>query len=113
MAPTESLQSTSHTLLVRVQKLEPQAWERFLRLYGPLVYGWCLQARLNPADAADAMQEVFAAVFASIGNFHRDHPGDTLRGWLRVICRHKLNDFFRRRAKSPAGVGGSEATVQL
>ncbi len=107
MAPTDSLNSTSVTLLVRVQELEPQAWERFLHLYGPLVYGWCLQARLNPTDAADVMQEVFTAIFSGIREFRLDQPGSTLRGWLRVICRHKLADFFRRQATTPQAVGSA------
>ena len=113
MAATDSLDSTSQTLLVRVQKLEPQAWERFLHLYGPLVYGWCRHAGLNSADAADVMQEIFTAVFTAIRKFRHDQPGSTLRGWLRVIGRNKLNDFFRRRADAPEARGGIEATLQL
>jgi RNA polymerase sigma-70 factor (ECF subfamily) len=113
MPPTDSLDSTSQTLLARVQRFEPEAWERFLCLYGPLVYGWCLHAGLNSTDAADVVQEVFTSVFKAIHTFNHGQPGNTLRGWLRVICRNKLNDFFRHKATIPEARGGNDATLQL
>lgn len=77
--------------------MDQQAWERLVRLYGPLVYGWCRQAGLQAADAADIGQEVFLAVARKITAFHRDRKGDTFRGWLRVITRNKIQDSLRAR----------------
>ncbi len=45
--------------------------------------------------------------------FRHDRPGDTLRGWLRVICRNKLLDYFRTRTKNPPAAGGTEARLLL
>ena len=42
---------------------DADAWRQFLRLYGPVVYGWCRHAGLQPADATDVGQEVFVAAY--------------------------------------------------
>ena len=109
LAPTTS--STSSDLLTLVRRHDPDGWDRFVSLYSPLVYGWSRRAGLNAADAADVVQEVFIAVFRSIGEFRRQRSSDTFRGWLRVICRNKLNDLFRRRGVSPQASGGTDANI--
>src|SRR5262249_2315434 len=83
---------TSLTVLARVRAHDETAWGRLVSLYGPLVYGWCLRAGLQAADAADVGQEVFAAVARNIPSFRRDRPGDSFRGWLYVITRSKISD---------------------
>jgi RNA polymerase sigma-70 factor (ECF subfamily) len=100
-------------LLTLVRQHDRYAWRRFVAIYGPMVYGWCRSSGLESADAGDVMQEVFANVFMAIETFRHDRPGDSLRGWLRVICRNKLHDHFRRRAASPQAQGGSEAAMRL
>lgn len=106
-------QSTSLTLLERVRAHDEQAWIRLSRLYGPLVYRWARQAGLQEQDAADVGQEVFLVVIVRIGDFHRDRPGDSFRGWLRGITTKKLKEFFRRRAAGPPAAGGSDANLGL
>lgn len=110
----EQVGSTSSTLLLRVQARAPDAWDRLVHLYGPLVYHWCRQAGLQDADAADVGQEVFRAVLGAVADFHHDRTGDSFRGWLRTITRNKVRDLARRRAKDPAsGAGGSAALTRL
>lgn len=105
--PTSS--STSSNLLTLVRNRDHDAWGRFVRLYAPLVYGWCRRAGIAAVDAGDVTQDVFAKVFTAIDDFRHDRPGDTLRGWLRVICRNALTDHFRRRGDGPPAVGGTDA----
>jgi RNA polymerase sigma-70 factor (ECF subfamily) len=105
--------STSLTLLERVRGRDKDAWERLLHLYGPLVTRWCGHKGLRGQDAEDVQQDVFQAVLAGLENFRRDRPGDTFRGWLRVVTRHKILDHFRRRDKQPEAQGGSTAHRQL
>jgi RNA polymerase sigma-70 factor (ECF subfamily) len=105
--------STASSLLEQVRARDPAAWKRLLDLYGPLVYGWGRRAGLQAADAADVMQEVFRAVFRSIGGFRRDRPGDSFRSWLWGITHNKLRDFWRRRGGEPPGEGGSDAQKRL
>jgi RNA polymerase sigma-70 factor (ECF subfamily) len=102
---------TSLSLLERVRARDPAAWAQLVNLYGPLVYGWCRRAELQPADAADVGQEVFAAVARAIGGFRHDRPGATFRGWLYVITRNKLRD--RAAAPGAVGTGGSDAQRRL
>lgn len=112
-ATVTSQWSTSSDLLSRVRERDQAAWARFVALYAPLVYGWCRRAGASPADAADVVQDVFAKVFTAIEQFRHDRAGDTLRGWLRVICRHKLVDHFRKRADGPTLAGGTDAKARL
>jgi RNA polymerase sigma-70 factor (ECF subfamily) len=104
--------STSSTLLALVKEGDAEAWSRLARLYGPTVYAWARRAKLQPADAADVVQEVFRAVATHVAGFRREQPGDSFRGWLWVITRNQIRDHFRNRADQPQGVGGSSAQVR-
>lgn len=104
---------TSLTLLERARANEAGAWDRLVRLYTPLVQHWTRQAGVQTADADDVLQEVFLAASRDLATFRHDRPGDTFRGWLRVITRHSLLAHFRRRDRHPRPVGGSAAFFQL
>jgi RNA polymerase sigma-70 factor (ECF subfamily) len=103
--------STSRSLLMQLKQGEPAAWERLTSLYAPLVYHWCRQMRLAEQDLPDVFQQVFQAVAAHVGAFHKDRPGDTFRHWLRAITRNKVRDHFRRIAKQAQAAGGTDAQI--
>jgi RNA polymerase sigma-70 factor (ECF subfamily) len=110
--PIETAESTSSSLIARIRQRDAEAWQRFTRLYGPLVYGWARQAGLQDADIADVMQDVFRAVADGVDGFQ--HGADRgFRGWMWGITRNKLHDHFRRRATHPASPGGTDAYEQL
>jgi RNA polymerase sigma-70 factor (ECF subfamily) len=100
--------STSSSLLGRLKAGEPDAWGRFVELYGLTVYRWCRQCGVAAEDAADVCQEVFSTAASHVRQFHRENPGDSFRGWLWTITRNKARDHFRRRSAEPAARGGSE-----
>jgi RNA polymerase sigma-70 factor (ECF subfamily) len=104
---------TSVSLLDRVRRQDPEAWDRLLYVYGPLVEHWCRGWGLQGADAEDVRQEVFQAVSKSLATFRRDRPGDTFRGWLRVISRRKFLDLCRNRRNRPEAEGGSDAQMAM
>ncbi|HZT80202.1 MAG TPA: sigma-70 family RNA polymerase sigma factor [Gemmataceae bacterium] len=104
---------TPRSLLERLRADDAAAWDRLVRLYAPLVLHWCRRDGLQDEDAADVFQEVFQAVAAHVADFRRERPGDTFRGWLRTITRNKVRDHFRRRARQPAGEGGTDALRRL
>jgi RNA polymerase sigma-70 factor (ECF subfamily) len=106
--PSESLNSTSLSLLERARQNEPSAWEKMVELYTPLVYVWCRRCKLQPNDAADVGQEVFRAVARKLVDFHADRAGDTFRGWLRTITRNKVRDHIDKLRNAAVGAGGSE-----
>lgn len=103
--------STSRSLLMQLKEGQPAAWERLTSLYAPLVYHWCRSMRLAEQDMADVFQQVFAAVAAHLGRFHKDRPGDTFRNWLRAITRNKVRDHFRKVAKQARAAGGTDAQI--
>lgn len=105
--------STSLTLLQRARANDPGAWENLVALYSPLVRYWCCSAKLQPADIDDAVQEVFLNTATSLQSFRRDRPGDSFRGWLRIITRNSLVSLLRRQARQPSGAGGTEAQQKL
>lgn len=108
----EGAGQTSSSLLVRVQARDAAAWDRFERLYRPLVVGWGKRFGLQEADAEDVAQEVFRAVHRTIADFRRDKPG-ALHGWLRTITRNKVTDLARRAGREARGGGGSDALDRL
>jgi len=105
--------SASSSLLEQVKGHRPEAWERLVDLYGPLVYRWCRQSRIVPEDASDVVQEVFSAVAAHVADFRRERPGDSFRAWLAAITRSKICDHFRARGRRPEAKGGTDAQQQL
>ena len=106
-------QSTSLSLLERARRREPQAWERLVQVYRPLVLFWCGRAGLHGPDAEDVSQEVFAAAATGLDGFRRDRPGDTFRGWLRGITRNQVLLFYRRSQRQPRAEGGGATLDQL
>jgi len=104
---------TSRSLLARVQSDEPEAWERLVHLYAPLVLHWCRGKGLQDSDVADVFQEVFRAVVAHVARFRKEREGDTFRGWLRRITQNKLRDHFRKLSREAQAVGGSSARERL
>ena len=104
---------TSRSLLARVRSNDADAWDRLVTLYAPFVFQTCRQARLSAEDAADVFQEVFQAAFAKIASFEKRRPGDTFRGWLRVITRNKVRDHFRRQKREPRAAGGTEIQIRM
>ena len=100
--------SISSSLLVGVRSFRADAWRRLVHIYGPLVYRWCVDAGLNRQDAEDLGQEVFRAVATTIDRFQRTKSRDTFGGWLRIITRHKVADYWRQKSKRPRTIEGSE-----
>lgn len=105
--------STSMTLLARVQSQQADAWDKLVELYAPLVHYWCRRAELSDEDTQDVFQNVFQAVSQNVANFRRDREGDTFRGWLKTITANKIRDHFRRQAGKAAAQGGTDAQLHL
>jgi RNA polymerase sigma-70 factor (ECF subfamily) len=110
--PSEA-DATSLSLLLRLKAKDAAAWDRLITLYAPLVYYWCRRLDLPDQDAADVLQDVFHAVAAHIATFRKELPGDTFRGWLRIITHNKVYDHFRRTGREPQAVGGTEANLRF
>jgi RNA polymerase sigma-70 factor, ECF subfamily len=105
--------SISSTLLDQIRARRPEAWQRLVDLYGPVVYRWCRQLGVGRADAADVVQDVFAAVAAGTDRFRRERPEHSFGAWLRTVTRSKVCDHFRRRRGLLDAEGGTNAQQQF
>jgi len=102
--------TTSYSLLERACRAESAAWERLCALYGPVVYGWCPRAGLQDGDAADAVQEVFQAVFQHLADFRR--RGGVFHAWLGAISVNQVRlHYHRRKHAAAASLGNAIADV--
>jgi RNA polymerase sigma-70 factor, ECF subfamily len=105
--------SISSTLLEQLRAGGPEAWQRLVRLYGPVIYRWCRRSNLTAEDAADIVQDVLSAVMVHLPNFRRDRPQDSFSGWLATITRNKVRELYRRRQGKAEARGGSTALQQM
>ena len=113
MVTEPTVKTTSVTLLERVRSGDEEAWHRLFNLYGPLVLHWCERWGVTGPDADDVRQDVFRAVAGGLENFKRDRPGDTFRGWLRIVTRSKLINHLQRQQKHPEAQGGTDAQLKF
>jgi RNA polymerase sigma-70 factor (ECF subfamily) len=89
------------------------AWQEFMKLYGPVVYGFARKRGLQDADAADLMQDVMRSVSSAIGRLEYDRSQGTFRGWLFTITRNRIFNFLSARRLRPQGTGDTAMNRQL
>jgi RNA polymerase sigma-70 factor (ECF subfamily) len=99
--------TTSPTLLNRLrQQNDPEAWERFVRLYTPLLLVWTRRQGFQEADAHDLVQEVLLKLVRELPKYQRG-DGQSFRGWLFRVTANQCADFRRRKAtRVLPGAGG-------
>jgi len=99
---------TRASLLVQIRDgANHGAWQEFMKLYSPVVYGFARKRGLQDADAADLMQDVMRSVSSAIGRLDYDRKQGSFRGWLFTITRNKVFNFFTARKIRPQGSGDS------
>jgi RNA polymerase sigma-70 factor, ECF subfamily len=102
-AKTLSSNSTPASLLLRLK--EPKnhiAWDRFVRLYTPLLLYWSRRAGLSESDAADVVQEVFFILVRKLPTFEYD-PSKSFRAWLRTVLTNAWRNLRRKKTAEPFG----------
>ncbi len=98
--------TTRSSLLVRLRDArDEEAWSHFVRVYGPLVYGFARRRGLQDSDSGDVTQEVLRAVVRQAGELGRIHDKGSLRSWLFTITHHKVYDLQKRRQRPGQGSG--------
>jgi RNA polymerase sigma-70 factor (ECF subfamily) len=104
---------TAASLLHRIQIRDPEAWQRFVTIYGPLVHEWTHLQGVRASDAEDIVQEVLVAVSKNIAGFRRDKARGSFRKWLWGICTHKIMDYYRDMRSRISPRGGTTAHLRL
>ncbi|QDS98773.1 RNA polymerase sigma factor [Adhaeretor mobilis] len=105
--------STSSEMLRQAQAHDQDAWKRLVELYSRRMYRWCRRSGLQPADAANVVQDAFGAVARKLVDFRRDRPSDTFRGWLRRIIENKIRDHYRVSSRTNDQAVGGTTNGQL
>lgn len=104
--PASDSPETRLSLLVQIRDGKNHlAWQEFVKLYGPVIYGFARKRGLQDADAADLMQDVLRSVSVAIGRLDYDRSQGTFRGWLFTITRNKVFNFLSARRIRPQGSG--------
>jgi len=108
------LESTSATLLQKLRAPdERQAWERFVKLYSPLLLYWAGRMGLQPSDALDLVQDVLVKLLRELPKFQYDPSKKNFRGWLRTICFNHWRDRVRAKGGDQfAGEAGLSGVAQ-
>src|SRR5271157_3048245 len=92
--------ATRASLLVRLRDGgDVGAWQEFVRLYAPVIYGFARKRGLQDADAADLMQDVLRSVSSAVDRLEYDPVRGTFRGWLFTVTRNKVFNFLDRRSR--------------
>ena len=106
--------ATRASLLVRLRDGgDVGAWQDFVRLYGPIIYGFARKRGLQDADAADLMQDVLRSVSSAVHRLEYDPVRGTFRGWLFTVTRNKVFNFLDRRSRRVQGSGDSRMQQRL
>ncbi len=105
--------ATRLSLLIRLrERAEPEAWDDFVRIYAPVVYGFARRKGLQDSDAADVTQEVLRSVVAAIDKFTSSRP-ERFRSWLFTLAHCRLYDFGVRRRREMPGTGDTAMLMHL
>ena len=87
-------------LVARCRANERGAWDELVERYARYVYAIAARVyRLEPNDAEDVFQEVFARVFERLDTLRE---ADALRPWIAQTTRRCAVDTLRRSGREPA-----------
>jgi RNA polymerase sigma-70 factor, ECF subfamily len=96
--------STSLSLLDELQTTtDGECWEKFVRLYTPVLGAWASRLGLSSSDAEDLLQDVFALLVQKIDRYQPCEQG-RFRDWLRVVLTNRFRERRRKRTPELASV---------
>lgn len=106
---------TRDTLLLKIQSQENQeAWEEFVEIYRPVVYGVAISRGLQHADALDLVQTVFVSVANSISRWEKsDEKKSRFRNWLLRVSKNATINAVTRRPMDQARGGDGFPVEQV
>jgi RNA polymerase sigma-70 factor (ECF subfamily) len=85
---------TRLTLLARLKNgTDADAWREFVRLYGPVVYGFARKQGLNDSDAAELMQQVLRSVTLNPRTASEESEPGAFHDWLFKLTRDRLKEL--------------------
>jgi RNA polymerase sigma-70 factor (ECF subfamily) len=90
------MQTDEQQFIEQLQCGDERAFQQLVAQYQAMVYNTCLGLTKNPGDADDLTQEVFIAVFTSVGQFRHEAKITT---WLYRIAVTKSLEYIRKHRR--------------
>ena len=94
-----SKQPGDEDLLNRCRAGDESAWDALTARYADVVYGVARRSGLSGADAGDVVQEVFLALFKSLGRLRK---GERLLAWILTTSKREAWRQVKRARKTAA-----------
>lgn len=97
---------TPATLLHRLcERPIPGDWERFVRLFTPLLRRWAARFGVPDSSVEDLLQELFVLLIRKLPEFRLD-PTRSFRAWLWTVFRRTILAWQQRQP--PLGPTGQQ-----
>lgn len=91
---------TPVTLLHRLcDRPVPGDWERFVRLFTPLLRRWAVRFGVPDNSVEDLLQELFVLLIRKLPEFRHD-PSRSFRAWLWTVFRHTVLAWQHRQPRT-------------
>ena len=88
---------TPATLLHRLcDQPVPGDWERFVKLFTPLLHSWATRFGVPDDFIEDLLQELFVLLIRKLPEFRHD-PSRSFRAWLWTVFRHSVIAWQKRQ----------------
>ncbi len=96
---------TPATLLHRLcDQPFPEDWERFVRLFTPLLRRWAIRLGVVESSVEDMLQELFLLLIQKLPEFQYD-PTSSFRAWLWTVFRHASLAWRKRQPMAARELG--------
>ena len=92
--------ATSLTLLEKLRVYEDRdAWNRFMRLYLPVIKAWGKRAGLPHDEVEELTSRLLEKLVKAIPRFQYDPTRGTFRSWLKTIANNEVANIARERPR--------------
>lgn len=105
---------TRESLILRLPNAADfEAWQRFVEIYGPLLFRLARAKGLQHVDAEDFVQEALAAVSKAIRTWTAGDSRGKFRAWLFRIAQNLAVNFLTRPKHQRLGTGSKQVAELL
>ncbi|MBP5320018.1 MAG: sigma-70 family RNA polymerase sigma factor [Kiritimatiellae bacterium] len=98
-ASMDGFNITHPSLIFSVIKGNPPSYDRFYRIYKPLIELRCRKCGLTPDETEELIQDVMCAFFDQAKKFCYD-PGKSFKNYFYGIIKYRMYDLWRRKKRA-------------